>query len=702
MSSTAEKVLAALEAYGLKKEGANKYRSNSPFRPGSDSKSFTVTIEDGEHGAYHDHVANESGSLYDLAKRLNIEIERVQVQDTKRSYDGVADYARAHGLAPEELAAAGWRQTTKDNRPALEFPTRTGKRWRFLDGGKPAFKSEQGYKKCWYGLDRIAGNVGGDIPLVIANGEISVLSAQSYGIQAACVTAGEGRIPDDLMADLDRKLWMPPAQTRVIIALDCDQKGRDAARQLQAQFASAGYQSIAVDLMLSNKGDLADFCTLHADESAARLLTLPPLGAEREVVDEEDDDDPLTLIHVSKFGDLPPLTWIVEGEIPERGFVTIFGESNVGKSFVAIDYALRVAQNCPVVYVACEGEYGIPIRVWGWCQHHKVDPNTLNFHMMVGYVSLFEREERKKFSALLKTVRPYVIVVDTFGLVMGGGDENSAGDVNAVMRGCRAIQRALGCTVIFVHHTNKEGNKERGSGALRGRMDTMIQVLPDDDLIRVESSKTRDLKPFTTKSMKLLPVAVEGKGETLVPVPADNVVKGNEITPDQRKILDVLALSINVDGVSQRDLAELSRLSYGRIVRALSNLVNKGYIEKPSTRGEHHRISNDGRMALGLQPIDDESDDVVDRNPKLDRKVDRSNKPKSSPVDRMDRVDRAFLQNLDHMPPLDSTKSPDPADPTDPHGEKLDRSHQDAIHELPGFDAVPRLNGRKDSYSEGA
>lgn len=49
--TTAEKVLAALEAYGLKKEGQNRYRCNSPLRPGSNSHAFTVTIDDGEHGA---------------------------------------------------------------------------------------------------------------------------------------------------------------------------------------------------------------------------------------------------------------------------------------------------------------------------------------------------------------------------------------------------------------------------------------------------------------------------------------------------------------------------------------------------------------------------------------------------------------------------------------------------------------------------
>jgi len=73
--TTAEKVIAALESHGLKKEGANKYRCNSPFRPGSDSKSFTLTIDDGEHGddgknADSNAQQRERGSEQVCPKRL--------------------------------------------------------------------------------------------------------------------------------------------------------------------------------------------------------------------------------------------------------------------------------------------------------------------------------------------------------------------------------------------------------------------------------------------------------------------------------------------------------------------------------------------------------------------------------------------------------------------------------------------------------
>ena len=70
--TTAEAVLSALRPYKLKDLGGGRYRCNSPFRPDSNSHAFSLTISDGEHGGWLDHVSGESGSLYDLAESLGV------------------------------------------------------------------------------------------------------------------------------------------------------------------------------------------------------------------------------------------------------------------------------------------------------------------------------------------------------------------------------------------------------------------------------------------------------------------------------------------------------------------------------------------------------------------------------------------------------------------------------------------------------
>lgn len=270
MSTTGEKVLAALGGYKLREDGAGKWRCNSPLRIGSDSQSFAVTINgDMEHGAYKDFVSGESGSLYELAEKLNIEVPRAAVADTKRGYAGLDDYATAHGVEAGVYAAAGWQECkAKDRdgkeRPALSIPTQTGTRYRFTDGEKPPYHSPGGFKRCWYGLRRAMDMAKADNkPLVFCNGEASVVAAQHHGIPAVAIAGGSERIPDDLLAEL-RKSW----NGDMVIAMDCDPQGKAATAKYQEQLPAA---KIA-DLGLSAHGDLADFAALFGQDATGELV----------------------------------------------------------------------------------------------------------------------------------------------------------------------------------------------------------------------------------------------------------------------------------------------------------------------------------------------------------------------------------------------------------------------------------------------
>ncbi len=71
-----------------------------------------------------------------------------------------------------------------------------------------------------------------------------------------------------------------------------------------------------------------------------------------------------------------------------------------------------------------------------------------------------------------------------------------------------------------------------------------------------------------------------------MPVPADRLASRGPgvITPNQRKLLDMLALEVNRDGVSVRDLGDVCGLSTGAVHRALSNLMRKDWLHKPGTQ----------------------------------------------------------------------------------------------------------------------
>jgi hypothetical protein len=84
--TTADAVLSALQRFNIKEVGEGKYRSASPYRTGSDSDAFSLTITEGEHGTWFDHVSQSGGSLYSLAKHLGIALPSVSPStDTKRA-----------------------------------------------------------------------------------------------------------------------------------------------------------------------------------------------------------------------------------------------------------------------------------------------------------------------------------------------------------------------------------------------------------------------------------------------------------------------------------------------------------------------------------------------------------------------------------------------------------------------------------------
>ena len=330
---------------------------------------------------------------------------------------------------------------------------------------------------------------------------------------------------------------------------------------------------------------------------------------------------------ISDLNNLPPVHWIIPGEIPESSLVVIFGESGAGKSFLSLDYALRISADRNVVYIPTEGVSGYKKRVSAWMKHNNVSREPL-IHFIAGAVSLYERDTFEELKHDLKNLKPSVIVVDTLAMAAVGMDENSARDMGIILSSCRALQHELGVTVVLVHHVGAAGLRERGSTALRGNADMMIRVSPADDLVMVECSKTKDEERFATRYMKLLPVATE-QGDSAVLVEAKDVipVKG-VLTGNQRKLLELLCLEVNRDGCSMRELQEVSQLPLGTIHRALSSMLKVGYLIKGN--GGSYKVTDDGLKMTG-DPRD----------------------PRDPPVPHIFSVQKTTVDHVDHVDHVD-------------------------------------------------
>lgn len=204
-----------------------------------------------------------------------------------------------------------------------------------------------------------------------------------------------------------------------------------------------------------------------------------------------------------------PLPWVVKGWIPAMATVMLYGESGVGKSFIALDIACSIASGIPwqgiktkqgvVVYLAGEGNYGIRQRVASWCMANNVN-NLDNLLISNKPIDLDSPGAALKVIAAVREITHDPILglfVDTVNNHMSG-DENSSRDTRMMINSCNIASMALNATTIFVHHTGLSDaakGRARGSSAWRGALDSSILIAKaeeDKEVIKISCSKMKD------------------------------------------------------------------------------------------------------------------------------------------------------------------------------------------------------------------
>lgn len=212
------------------------------------------------------------------------------------------------------------------------------------------------------------------------------------------------------------------------------------------------------------------------------------------------------LAGVTWAGDLLPQLerpYLVKGWLDEGGVSVLYGPSNAGKSFLALDIAHHVAKGRSwggrrtrrgrVLYVAAEGGGSFANRVAALD-----DPE---FFVYCAPLTLTGRDGSAapltEVAQHLATVggTPFsLIIFDTLARVMGGLDENTAPDIAQLVAGLDMIRRVTGAHVMLVHHTGKDAARgARGHSSLRAAIDTEIELTRDEvGQITAEVTKQRD------------------------------------------------------------------------------------------------------------------------------------------------------------------------------------------------------------------
>jgi hypothetical protein len=172
---------------------------------------------------------------------------------------------------------------------------------------------------------------------------------------------------------------------------------------------------------------------------------------------------------------LPPPQWLLPDRLPE-GQTWVYGEPGSGKTFLALDWSLAVAASgLNVLYFVGEGVTGFARRVSAWRQAR--DADVSGFYAIPQAPHLLERDGIHTLRATVEDFSPSLVVIDTFARAAVGGDENSARDVGMAIDALDSLQRDFGCSSLVIHHSNKSGQGERGSSAIRGAADATWEVV---------------------------------------------------------------------------------------------------------------------------------------------------------------------------------------------------------------------------------
>lgn len=169
--------------------------------------------------------------------------------------------------------------------------------------------------------------------------------------------------------------------------------------------------------------------------------------------------------------------WLIHNVIEANVLAVLAGPRASFKSFVALDWSMRIAAaGNPVVILSGEGA-GLGRRVEAWMLTHGQDKalDDLQLLALESVANLNADEEMADLQAAVDEagIRPALIVVDTFSKFSAGLDENSNQEVAEYLSKLTiGLRERYTSTVLLVAHSGHgDAKRPRGASALMANPD---------------------------------------------------------------------------------------------------------------------------------------------------------------------------------------------------------------------------------------
>lgn len=352
-----------------------------------------------------------------------------------------------------------------------------------------------------YRLPELIEDLGQGYPVFIVEGEKKVDMLRELGVPATCNHGGAGKFPEDLAH------WFKGA--KVIVLPDNDSAGQEHAGLIARRLEGIAASVMRLDLPnLPPKGGVDDWLPAGGSaeqlydlvEDAARPLEATPYASAFQAVEWHDFDAPG-----------PTHEHLIKGVLTRAEMSMLLGESQSGKSFLAIDIAMSVARGIDwfghrvrrggVIYQAGESATGVRRKRFpAYRIGHGVTDPFLPLVLLQGPLDLYSSddpteafiEECRHWGRRFSSAAPLeLIVVDTFNKATPGANENDGKDMGMVLARCDRIRRETGAHVMLVHHLNAGGTKARGHTSLFANVENVITVTRVPDSHDAENRQIR-------------------------------------------------------------------------------------------------------------------------------------------------------------------------------------------------------------------
>jgi hypothetical protein len=515
--------------------------------------------------------------------------------EDRRSWPVVAayDYRDANGglvfqvlrkEPPIQLEGAKRRKTFVQRRP---------------EGGEWTYNLDGIDERPLYRLPELAEDLALGRTILLVEGEKDAETARGLGIAATAHAGGSKGWRDEYARQL--------AGADVVVIPDNDDQGREWAAEAGAALCAAGARVRMVAVPIHEEHtDLTDWVTSGADAAkVARFVNRAKVWVPGNPVPKP---EPASRFHVysdTELATLPPLRFFVDGVFPEDSLLCVYGPPGCGKSFLSLDLACAVSTGLtwlgrstvkgPVLYVAAEGGRGYRKRVMAWKDARYIE-QSIEVSFILEPANLHGTEDVEHILRAADTLPspPSLVVFDTLHRSMTGGDENSAQDIGLLMDRAGRLRRELPASVLFIHHTRKDGDAERGSLSIRGSVDTLAQVREtDDDWRELVCEKQKDFDEFSPIKFDL-----RVQSESCVIRTFDPLRESKGLTPRQRDALRALNTNFGKGATSQEWL-KVSGMPERTFYLVRGALVTQGMVSELE-KGNSHRylVTETGRQTL--------------------------------------------------------------------------------------------------------